>query len=67
MYALRHAADLLEHASSLIAQGAEISDPEVMSYFRWGIMKALEFNNALPEHLRGDLSRDCFVDRTGGR
>ncbi|MDV2968847.1 hypothetical protein RZ532_22965 [Nitratireductor aquimarinus] len=27
IYALRHAADFLEHASALIANGATISDP----------------------------------------
>ncbi|MHA7883723.1 hypothetical protein [Nitratireductor rhodophyticola] len=66
MYALRHAADFLEHASALIANGATISDPEVVDHFRWGIMKAFEFNNALSEPLRGDLSRDCFVGCAGG-
>lgn len=60
MYAMRHAADFLEHASELIAAGRKIGGPAVMQWFRWAVMKVIEANGALPEHLRGDLSYECF-------
>jgi hypothetical protein len=58
--ALRNAADFLEQAACEIAEGKAVSGPEAVQWFRWGIMKAVEFNSMLPEEVRGELSAECF-------
>lgn len=65
MTALRHAGDFLQQAAMALATGDGLASTEVVTPFRWAVMKLVEVNMALPEKLRGDLSVDCF--RRGSR
>lgn len=46
--------------ASLVAEGHSPDAPEVMQYFRWTVMKLAEFNDMMPEEMRGDLSFECL-------
>src|SRR5690606_25201639 len=48
-----------------IAKGRPFDSAEVVRYFRWAVMKMIEFNELLPEEHRGDLSRECFMRSKG--
>lgn len=58
--ALRHAEDFLQQAAMALATGSGLSSPDVLTPFRWAVMKVVEFNAALPDEQRGDLSVHCF-------
>ncbi|BBD38222.1 hypothetical protein Amn_31020 [Aminobacter sp. Y103A] len=58
--ALRHAEDFLQQAAMALATGSGLASPDVLTPFRWAVMKVVEFNAVLPEELRGDLSVHCF-------
>lgn len=61
---LRHAEDFLQQAAMALATGSGLASPDVMTPFRWAVMKVVEFNAVLPEELRGDLSVHCFRPKT---
>jgi hypothetical protein len=42
MFALRHAAEFLDHAAEMMADGLEIGDPEVMKRIDWARSKIVE-------------------------
>jgi len=44
-----------------IAKGRPFDSEEVVMYFRWAVMKMIEFNELLPEEYRGVLPRECFM------
>lgn len=58
LIALRDAEDFFHQAALELVGDGGIAG--ATTYFRYAIMKAVEFNAMLPDNVRGDLTRDCF-------
>lgn len=61
---IRDAVGFLDLLSEGIAKGLPFDCPEAATSFRWSVMKLVEFNEMLPEQLRGSLSVECFMPVT---
>lgn len=62
LYVLRDAADLMSWAADQIDPDRRcVSGPNAVEVFRWAVMKMIEANDTLPDGVRGDLSRECFM------